>query len=80
MPAQRTLWEPPDEVDGFRIVRLIGAGAMGRVYLAHDNFLDRDAVVTTGASAETDEMCMAVGYFYPAQRPAFCINSLVVSQ
>jgi len=36
--------------------------------------------VRTGPSAQTDEMCMAVGYFYPAQRPVLCINSMVVSQ
>lgn len=41
---------------------------------------DRDDVVSSGQSADANEMCMAVGYFYPAQRPTFCINSLVVSQ
>jgi len=41
---------------------------------------DSAAQVVTGPSAETNEMCMAVGYFYPAQRPVFCINSMVVSQ
>lgn len=41
---------------------------------------DLETTVFTGASAETNEMCMAVGYFYPAQRPVFCINSMVVSQ
>ena len=32
--------------------------------------------VTEGSSAETDEMCMAVGYFFPATGPKFCINSI----
>jgi len=34
-------WSPPDEFDEFRIVRMLGAGAMGDVYLAHDLLLDR---------------------------------------
>lgn len=36
---------------------------------------DLDQQVTTGDSADTDEMCMAVGYFYPADAPVFCLNS-----
>src|SRR3954464_11614672 len=35
------VWAPPDEFDEFRIVRLLGSGAMGDVYLAHDSLLDR---------------------------------------
>jgi hypothetical protein len=31
--------------------------------------------IRTGDSAATDEMCMAVGYFFPATGPKFCINS-----
>ncbi|HEU4732591.1 MAG TPA: serine/threonine-protein kinase, partial [Kofleriaceae bacterium] len=38
-------WTPPDEFDEFRIVRLLGAGAMGDVYLAHDLLLDRPVAV-----------------------------------
>jgi eukaryotic-like serine/threonine-protein kinase len=34
-------WSPPKEFDEFRIVQLLGAGAMGDVYLAHDLLLDR---------------------------------------
>jgi hypothetical protein len=34
--------------------------------------------VTEGQSAATDEMCMAVGYFFPATAPKFCINSFAV--
>ena len=37
-----------------------------------------DRTVKTGDSAETDEMCMAVGYFYPGARSVLCINSFVV--
>jgi hypothetical protein len=34
--------------------------------------------VQTGDSARTDEMCMAVGYFFPATRPVLCVDSFVV--
>lgn len=32
--------------------------------------------VTSGSSAETDEMCMAIGYFFPATKPLICFNNL----
>jgi hypothetical protein len=31
--------------------------------------------ITAGSSAETNEMCMAVGYFFPATKPLFCFNT-----
>lgn len=31
--------------------------------------------IRTGDSAATDEMCMAVGYFFPATQPKYCLNS-----
>lgn len=37
------------------------------------------APVEEGASAATNEMCMAVGYFFPATGPKFCINSFPVN-
>ena len=36
-----TAWRPPVAVDKYRIVRFIGSGAMGQVYLAHDADLER---------------------------------------
>lgn len=39
---------------------------------------DLAQTVTTGDSADTDEMCMAIGYFFPSEKPVFCINSLTV--
>jgi len=33
--------------------------------------------VTVGNSAQTNEMCMAVGYYFPATNGSFCLNSQV---
>jgi Copper type II ascorbate-dependent monooxygenase, C-terminal domain len=35
--------------------------------------------VVTGNSAETDEMCMAVGYFFPATKSLICLNSALLN-
>lgn len=34
--------------------------------------------ISTGDSAETDEMCMATGYYFPATKAIICFNSFVV--
>ncbi|WPB76283.1 bifunctional serine/threonine-protein kinase/formylglycine-generating enzyme family protein [Archangium violaceum] len=46
-PAIRSVdgWTPPETFDEYRLVRLIGHGATGRVYLAHDTLLDRPVAV-----------------------------------
>ncbi|PTL79803.1 bifunctional serine/threonine-protein kinase/formylglycine-generating enzyme family protein [Vitiosangium sp. GDMCC 1.1324] len=47
-PASRSNvdgWTPPEAFDEYRLVRLIGRGATGRVYLAHDTLLDRPVAV-----------------------------------
>src|SRR5687767_7046487 len=38
-------WNPPQEFDEYRLIRLLGQGTMGRVYLAHDTVLDRAVAV-----------------------------------
>ncbi|MBK9757333.1 MAG: protein kinase [Nannocystis sp.] len=43
--APSDTWAPPQEFDEYRIVRLLGQGTMGRVYLAHDTVLDRAVAV-----------------------------------
>jgi hypothetical protein len=41
---------------------------------------DPNRTINTGDSAQTDEMCMAVGYMFPAMRPTICLDSLIVTQ
>jgi hypothetical protein len=42
----------------------------------YDNIGDnKNRTVTSGPSAEINEMCMATGYYFPATKPLLCINS-----
>ncbi|WP_338268327.1 serine/threonine-protein kinase [Corallococcus caeni] len=34
-------WEPPPHFDGYQVLRCVGRGTMGQVFLAHDTVLDR---------------------------------------
>ena len=44
-PSHVDGWTPPEAFDEYRLVRLIGHGATGRVYLAQDTLLDRPVAV-----------------------------------
>ncbi len=41
MTKAEPAWSPPEQFDEYHIIRLLGRGAMGQVYLAHDSLLDR---------------------------------------
>jgi serine/threonine protein kinase/pimeloyl-ACP methyl ester carboxylesterase/truncated hemoglobin YjbI len=45
-------WVPPAELDGFRVIRQLGRGGMGTVYLGHDDVLERPVALKFLAAAD----------------------------
>ena len=42
----------------------------------YSNFTGR--TIRTGSSVVTDEVCMAIGLFFPSTAPVLCFNNLIV--
>src|SRR5947209_1123604 len=45
MGASHVDWVPPDSFDGYQLVRLLGRGSMGQVWLVEDTTLHRYVAV-----------------------------------
>jgi hypothetical protein len=48
--------------------------ASGKLTIHCDYQNDTGSTIVAGPSAQTNEMCMASGYFFPATGPKFCLN------
>lgn len=61
----------PTMIGGHRVIRLLGRGGMGRVYLGHDDSLDRDVAIKTMLPCKADD---------PSARQRFLRESRVAAQ
>lgn len=49
-------WSPPEVLEEYRLKKLLGAGAMGQVYLAQDELLDRTVAIKFISRAELSQV------------------------
>ena len=61
-------WVPPQAFEEYRLLQLLGRGAMGEVYLAHDMLLDRAVAVKFIAGVAPDAATRR-RFFAEAQKP-----------
>ncbi|MGE3315527.1 MAG: serine/threonine-protein kinase [Planctomycetaceae bacterium] len=70
-PARRATAEPlPEQFGRYRIVRCLGQGAMGAVYLAHDAQLDREVAIKIPKFAADDGPEFVQRFYREAQAAA----------
>ncbi|MFL5416080.1 MAG: protein kinase domain-containing protein [Myxococcales bacterium] len=68
--SPKTISAPLEEFDGYRLIRPIGRGTMGQVYLARDTLLDRSVAVKFIASVDPN----------PEQRERFFLEARAVAR